>query len=273
MFEGPRRSPVSAARSTRSSSGCRSEARDARSASRACRVRDRARALSVRGCSRCSSPPASSACWCSRPSRSCARCRSRRSCSARSWTPLFYNKKFGVLPLVGGTLLVSAIAMARRAAGRPAERDLPQRVRASRVRRIVKPALEILAGVPTVVYGYFALLFVTPLLQQLIPALAGFNALSPGHRDGHHDPAARLVAVRRRAARRAERPARGRLRARARRACRRPSGWWCPPRSRASRRPSSWPCRAPIGETMIVAIAAGQQPRLTGEPAACRSRR
>ena len=49
-----------------------------------------------------------------------------------------------------------------------------------RVRRIVKPILEILAAIPTVVYGYFALLFVTPLLQQFIPGLAGFNALGPG---------------------------------------------------------------------------------------------
>jgi phosphate transport system permease protein len=49
-----------------------------------------------------------------------------------------------------------------------------------RVRRTVKPVLELLAGVPTVVYGYFALLFVTPLLQRFIPGLAGFNALGPG---------------------------------------------------------------------------------------------
>jgi len=51
---------------------------------------------------------------------------------------------------------------------------------AERVRRVVKPALEILAGVPTVVYGYFALTFVTPMLQNVVPGLAGFNALGPG---------------------------------------------------------------------------------------------
>ena len=51
---------------------------------------------------------------------------------------------------------------------------------ATRVRRVVRPVLEVLAGVPTVVYGYFALQFVTPLLQSFVPGLAGFNALSPG---------------------------------------------------------------------------------------------
>ncbi len=50
----------------------------------------------------------------------------------------------------------------------------------SRIRSIVKPTLELLAGIPTVVYGYFALLFVTPLLQNIIPGLSGFNALGPG---------------------------------------------------------------------------------------------
>jgi phosphate transport system permease protein len=49
-----------------------------------------------------------------------------------------------------------------------------------RLRRVVKPVLEVLAGIPTVVYGYFALLFVTPLLQTVIPTLSGFNALAPG---------------------------------------------------------------------------------------------
>jgi len=49
-----------------------------------------------------------------------------------------------------------------------------------RTRRVVKPILEILAGVPTVVYGYFALLFVTPLLRAFIPSISGFNALSAG---------------------------------------------------------------------------------------------
>jgi phosphate transport system permease protein len=96
------------------------------------------------------------------------------------WTPLFATPRFGVLPLVVGTLLVSSIAMVV---------ALPMGLLAAiylseyadrRVRRAVKPVLEVLAGVPTVVYGYFALLFVTPLLQRFIPDLAGFNALGPG---------------------------------------------------------------------------------------------
>ena len=96
------------------------------------------------------------------------------------WTPLFANPHFGVMPLVAGTLLVSAIAMAV---------ALPMGLLAAiylseyapeRVRRVLKPVLEVLAGVPTVVYGYFALMFVTPLLQRIFPQMSGFNALSPG---------------------------------------------------------------------------------------------
>src|SRR4029453_3989149 len=96
------------------------------------------------------------------------------------WTPLFYNKKFGVLPLVAGTALVSGIAMAVALPAGLLSAIYLSEYAPARVRRVVKPILEILAGVPTVVYGYFALLFVTPLLQNFLPGLAGFNALSPG---------------------------------------------------------------------------------------------
>jgi phosphate transport system permease protein len=96
------------------------------------------------------------------------------------WTPLFATPRFGVLPLVAGTVLVSSIAM-----GVALPMGLVSAIYLSeyadpRLRRAVKPVLEVLAGVPTVVYGYFALLFVTPLLQRLVPGLAGFNALGPG---------------------------------------------------------------------------------------------
>jgi len=96
------------------------------------------------------------------------------------WTPLFSEKHFGIWPLLSGTLLTSAIAIAV---------ALPLGLLAAiylsefapgKLRKMVKPALEVLAGVPTIVYGYFALVFLTPLLQRLIPDLAGFNALSPG---------------------------------------------------------------------------------------------
>jgi len=98
----------------------------------------------------------------------------------REWTPLFTNAQFGIFVLISATFLTSVIALTV---------SLPVGLLAAvclseyaprRVRRWLKPALEILAGVPTVVYGYFALLFVTPLLQAFIPGLQGFNALSAG---------------------------------------------------------------------------------------------
>jgi phosphate transport system permease protein len=96
------------------------------------------------------------------------------------WTPLFATPRFGVLPLVAGTVLVSVIAMLVALPMGLLSAIYLSEYAPPRLRRIVTPVLEILAGVPTVVYGYFALLFVTPLLQQVIPGLAGFNALGPG---------------------------------------------------------------------------------------------
>ena len=181
------------------------------------------------------------------------------------WTPLFFNRQFGVLPLVAGTMLVSAIAMIV---------ALPMGLLAaiylseyapSGVRRVIKPVLELLAGVPTVVYGYFALTFVTPLLQILFPTLSGFNALSPGlvmglmilplvsslSEDamravprGLREGSYALGATRMQTALKVVVPAAF-------------SGITAAFILAASRA---------IGETMIVAIAAGQQPRLTGNP-------
>ena len=181
------------------------------------------------------------------------------------WTPLFANQRFGVLPLVGGTMLVSAIAMLV---------ALPMGLLAavylseyapSGVRRVVKPVLEILAGVPTVVYGYFALTFVTPLLQQFLPTLSGFNALSPGlvmglmilplvsslSEDamravprGLREGSYALGATRMQTALKVVVPAAF-------------SGITAAFILAVSRA---------VGETMIVAIAAGQQPRLTANP-------
>ena len=96
------------------------------------------------------------------------------------WTPLFSTPRFGVLPLVAGTVLVSLIAMLVALPMGLLSAIYLSEYANSRVRRVVKPVLELLAGIPTVVYGYFALLFVTPLLQEFIPGLAAFNALSPG---------------------------------------------------------------------------------------------
>jgi len=181
------------------------------------------------------------------------------------WTPLFSQQRFGVLPLVTGTLLASAIAMiVALPAGLMVAIYLSEYA-PRHVRRFVRPALEILAGVPSVVYGYFALQFVTPLLQPIVPNLAGFNALSPGivmgimilplvsslSEDALHsvptglrEGAYALGSNKLQTALRVVVPA---------------------ALSGISAAAILAVSRA-IGETMIVAIAAGQQPRLTLDP-------
>ncbi len=181
------------------------------------------------------------------------------------WTPLFATPRFGVLPLVMGTILVSAIAMLVALPTGLLSAIYLSEYADPRVRRTVKPILEILAGVPTVVYGYFALLFVTPLLQRFIPGLAGFNALGPGivmgimilplmssrSEDamqgvprGLREGSYALGATKMQTSLRVVLPAAF-------------SGITAAFILAASRA---------IGETMIVAIAAGQQPRLTWNP-------
>ena len=96
-----------------------------------------------------------------------------------AWTPLFKPQNFGVLPLVGGTLLVAFVAgIVALGLGLGAAIFLSEYA-PERLRRILKPILEILAGIPTVVYGYFALTFVTPVLKHIFPDIF-FNALSAG---------------------------------------------------------------------------------------------
>jgi phosphate transport system permease protein len=97
------------------------------------------------------------------------------------WTPLFANPRYGILPLLSGTLTSTIVALCIAVPlGLTAAIYLSEFARPS-VREAVKPALEVLSGVPTVVYGYFALLFVTPLLQRtILPDLPGFNILSAG---------------------------------------------------------------------------------------------
>ncbi|MBM3933429.1 MAG: phosphate ABC transporter permease subunit PstC [SAR202 cluster bacterium] len=96
------------------------------------------------------------------------------------WTPILQPRSYGVLPLVAGTLLVSAIAGIVAVPMGTAIAIYMSEFAADRVRRILKPVLEVLAGVPTVVYGFFALTFVTPLLQKVFPDMLVFNALSAG---------------------------------------------------------------------------------------------
>ena len=181
------------------------------------------------------------------------------------WTPLFADQQFGILPLVTGTLLITGIAMLVALPTGLLSAIYLSEYAPSHVRRIVKPTLEVLAGVPTVVYGYFALLFVTPILQTLIPGLAVYNALSPGivmgimilplvsslsedalHAvpNGLREGAYALGATRMQAALRVVVPA----------ALSGISASFILAASRA------------IGETMIVAIAAGGEPRFTLNP-------
>jgi phosphate transport system permease protein len=96
------------------------------------------------------------------------------------WTPLFAEKHFGILPLFTGTFLTTLIAISVALPVGLVSAIYLSEYASERIRTTVKPLLEVFAAVPTVVYGYFALLFVTPLLQKVIPDLAGFNALSPG---------------------------------------------------------------------------------------------
>lgn len=181
------------------------------------------------------------------------------------WTPLFAVPRFGVLPLVAGTTLVSLIAMLVALPMGLLSAIYLSEYASAGVRRVVKPVLELLAGVPTVVYGYFALLFVTPLLQRFIPALSGFNALSPGVVMG--------IMILPLVSSLAEDAMRG-----VPRGLREGSYALGATKMQTSLRvvvPAAFSgitaafilavSRA-VGETMIVAIAAGQQPRLTFDP-------
>lgn len=96
------------------------------------------------------------------------------------WTPLFEDKHFGILPLLSGTLLTTFIAILIAVPMGITIAVYLNEYAHKKFTNTVKPILEILAAVPTVVYGFFALQFVTPWLQTFIPTLAGFNALSPG---------------------------------------------------------------------------------------------
>ena len=181
------------------------------------------------------------------------------------WTPLFAEKHFGVLPLFAGTFLTTVIAIIVALPLGLVSAIYLSEYAPERIRVMVKPVLEILAAVPTVVYGYFALLFVTPLLQTIIPDISGFNALSPGivmgvmiipivsslSEDAMHavpmglrEGAYALGATRIQVATRVVVPA----------AFSGIAASFILGISRA------------VGETMILAIAAGQQPRLTMNP-------
>ncbi len=181
------------------------------------------------------------------------------------WTPLFTNKHYGIMPLLSGTLLTSFIAIL---VALPVGLSIAiylSEYAPNGFRSYIKPSLELLAAVPTVVYGFFALTVVTPFLQKLIPGMSGFNSLSAGIVMGImiipiisslSEDALRAVprslreasygmgATRLQTAVRVAVPAAS-------------SGIVVSVILAVSRA---------IGETMIVAIAAGQQPRLTANP-------
>jgi phosphate transport system permease protein len=96
------------------------------------------------------------------------------------WTPLFDDAHFGIMVLLSGTLTSSAVALAIAIPLGTIIAIYLSEFAPFRLREIAKPFLELLGGIPTIVYGYFALLFVTPLLQKIYPELPGFNLLSAG---------------------------------------------------------------------------------------------
>jgi len=98
----------------------------------------------------------------------------------RQWTPLFSEPHYGILPLVSGTLVTTTVALAVAVPMGSLIAIYLSEYASTGTREVIKPALELLSAVPTVVYGYFALLFVTPALQKLWPELPGFNMLSAG---------------------------------------------------------------------------------------------
>ncbi len=97
-----------------------------------------------------------------------------------SWTPQFADKSFCVWPTVNGTLMVALIAMLVATPLGLATAIYLSEYASPRLSKFLRPIIELLAGVPTVVYGYFALTFITPILAKIIPGLQGFNALSAG---------------------------------------------------------------------------------------------
>jgi phosphate transport system permease protein len=96
------------------------------------------------------------------------------------WTPLLEPRHYGIAPLVSGTFLVAAIALVLAVPTGLGVAIFLSEYAPDRTRRVIKPVLEILAGIPTVVYGYFALTYVTPQLTGIFPDIIVFNALSAG---------------------------------------------------------------------------------------------
>lgn len=181
------------------------------------------------------------------------------------WTPLFTEKHFGILPLLSGTLLTSFIAIIFAVPVGLSISIYISEYAPRSFRKTIKPILELLAAVPSVVYGFFALTVVTPFLQGFIPGLSGFNSLSAGLVMGimiipfisslsedalHAVPSSLREAAYGMGSTRLQNAFKVMVPAAS-------SGIIVSIILAISRA---------IGETMIVAIAAGQQPRLTFDP-------
>ena len=100
--------------------------------------------------------------------------------TSRQWSPLFEDAHYGILPLISGTLTTSFVALSIAIPIGTIAAIYLSEFASHKTRETVKPILELLVGVPTVVFGYFALLFVTPLLQKINPDLPTFNMLGAG---------------------------------------------------------------------------------------------
>jgi len=181
------------------------------------------------------------------------------------WSPLFADAHYGILPLVSGTLVTTAVALLVAVPLGTIAAIYLSEFAAPQLREVVKPILEMLAGIPTVVYGYFALLFVTPLLQNFLPELPGFSMLSAGlvmgimiipYISSVSEDAMRAVPVHLREG------------AYAMGSTRLQTAWRVVFPAAISGISAAYilGISRAVGETMIVAIAAGLQPNLTWNP-------
>jgi phosphate transport system permease protein len=182
------------------------------------------------------------------------------------WTPLFADAHYGILPLLSGTLVTSGVALLLAIPLGTIIAMYLSEFAPFAVREIGKPFLELLGGIPTIVYGYFALLFVTPLLQRIFPSLPGFNMLSAGlvmgimivpYISSLSEDAMRAV------------PMNLREGSYAMGATRFQTAWRVVTPAAFSGIAAAYilGISRAVGETMIVAIAAGMQPDLTWNPA------
>ena len=182
------------------------------------------------------------------------------------WTPLFADAHYGILPLLSGTLVSSGVALLVAIPLGTIIAIYLSEFAPFSLREVAKPFLELLGGIPTIVYGYFALLFVTPLLQALWPSLPGFNLLSAGlvmgimiipYVSSLSEDAMRAVPMSLREGSYAMGATRYQTAVRV----------VAPAATSGIAAAYILGVSRAVGETMIVAIAAGMQPNLTWNPA------